>query len=93
MLLSEAFSIPIKRKVHKYTGIYIHTGASQVALVVKNLLANADDTRDPWFHPWIRKISWRRKWQPTPVFMPGKFRRQRSLEGYSPWVCKESDTT
>ena len=31
---------------------------------------------------------WRRKWQPTPVFLPGKFHGQRSLVGYSPWSCK-----
>ena len=35
--------------------------------------------------PWIRKIPWRRKWQPTPVFLPGKFYGQGSLVGYSPW--------
>ena len=35
----------------------------------------------------------RRKWQPTPVFLPGKFHGQRSLAGYSPWGCKELDTT
>ena len=44
------------------------------------------------FDPWVRKIPWRRKWQPTPVFLPGKFHEQRSLAGYSPWDCKESDT-
>ena len=38
--------------------------------------------------PWIRKISWRRKWQPTPVFLPGKSHGQRSLAGYSPWLTK-----
>jgi len=37
------------------------------------------------FNPWVRKIPWRRKWQPTPVFLPGKSHRQRSLTGYSPW--------
>ena len=36
---------------------------------------------------------WRRKWQPTPVFLPGKSHGQRSLAGYSPWCCRESDTT
>ena len=46
-----------------------------------------------WFDPWIRKIPWRREWQPTPVFLPGEFHGQRSLEGYSPWGLKESDTT
>ena len=45
------------------------------------------------FNPWVRKIPWRRKWQPTPVFLPGKFHRQRSLVGYSPYCHKESDTT
>ena len=45
------------------------------------------------FDPWVRKISWRRKWQSTPVFLPGEFHGQRSLVGYSPWGHKESDTT
>ena len=36
---------------------------------------------------------WRRKWQPTPVFLPGKSLGQRSLAGYSPWDRKELDTT
>ena len=45
----------------------------------------------PRFDPWVRKIPWRRKWLPTPVFLPGKFHRQRSLVGYSPWGHKESD--
>ena len=47
----------------------------------------------PVFDPWVRKIPWRRKWQPTPVFLPEKSYRQRSLEDYSPWGCKEVDTT
>ena len=37
--------------------------------------------------------SWRRKWHPTPVFLPGKSHGRRSLVGYSPWGCKELDTT
>ena len=49
------------------------------ALVVKNLPANAEDIRDSRFNPWVRKIPWRRKWQPTPVFLPGISHRQRSL--------------
>ena len=47
----------------------------------------------PMFNPWIRKIPWRRKWQPTPVFLPGESHGWRSLAGYSPWGCKESDRT
>ena len=38
-------------------------------------------------------IPWRRKWQPTPVLLPGKLHGQRSLVGYSPWGCEELDTT
>ena len=49
--------------------------------------------RRPGFNPWVRKIPWRRKWQPTPVLLPGKSQGQRSLVGYSPWGRKESDTT
>ena len=45
------------------------------------------------FDPWVRKISWRRKWQFTPVFLSGKSHRQRSLEGCSPWDCTEWNTT
>ena len=45
------------------------------------------------FDPWVRKIPWRREWQPTPIFLPGRSHGQRNLEGYSPWGHKESDTT
>ena len=41
----------------------------------------------PGFDPWVGKIPWKRKWQPSPVFLPG----QRNLVGYSPWCRKESD--
>ena len=40
------------------------------------------------FDPWVEKIPWRRKWQPTPVFLPEKFHGKRSLLGYSPGDCK-----
>ena len=50
----------------------------------------------PRFNPWVRKIPWdlpwRRKWQPTPVSLPGKFHGSGSLVGYRPWGRKESDT-
>ena len=45
------------------------------------------------FDPWVEKIPWRRKWQPTPVFLPGKFHGQGSLAGYSSWGHKELVTT
>ena len=46
----------------------------------------------PRFDPWVGKIPFRRAWQPTPVFLPGKFHGQRSLAGYSTWGHRESDT-
>ena len=47
----------------------------------------------PRFNPWVGKIPWRRKWQPTPVLLPRKFHGWRSLVGYSPWGHKELDMT
>ena len=61
--------------------------------MVKNLPPNAGDARDMGSIPGLRKISWSRKWQPALVFLPEKFHGQRSLVGYSPWGCKESDRT
>ena len=49
--------------------------------------------RRPRFCPWDGKIPWKRNWQPTPVFLPGKSHGQKSLVGYSPWVTKQSDMT
>ena len=61
--------------------------ASQVVLVIKNLLERC------WFHLWVGKIPWRRKWQPTPVFLPRETHGQRSQTGNSPPGHKESDMT
>ena len=44
------------------------------------------------FDSQLGKIPWRRKWQPTPVFLPAKSLGERSLAGYSPWGRKELDT-
>ena len=55
-----------------------------MALVVKNLPANAEYVRDLGFDPWVGKIPYRRAWQPTPVFLPGESHGQRSLASYSP---------
>ena len=44
----------------------------------------------PGFNPWVGKVSWRRVWPPTVVFLPGEFHGQRSLAGYSPGVAKET---
>ena len=45
------------------------------------------------FTPWVRKIPWSRRWQPTTVFLPGKFYGQMSLVDYGPWGSKELDLT
>ena len=68
------------------------TGASQVALVVKNLPANAGGMTSG-FSPWVGKVPWGRKWQPAPVFLPRESHGPRSLAGYSPQGGKESGMT
>ena len=55
--------------------------ASQVAQVVKNQTAKAGDIVRCGFDPWVGKIPWRRKWEPTPVVLPGESHGQRSLVG------------
>ena len=55
--------------------------------MVKNLAAMQE------LDPGVGKISWRRTWQPTPVFLTRESRGQRSLVGYSPWGHKQSDRT
>ena len=47
--------------------------------------------RETRFYPWVGKISWRRKWQPTPVFLSGKSHGLRILVGYSPWRRKTTE--
>ena len=67
------------------------SGASQVALVGKQSVCRRHKRHR--LHPWVRKKPWRRKWQPTPVFLPGKSHGQRSLVGYSPQGREELDMT
>ena len=64
----------------KHTHTHTHTRASLVAQLVKNPPA----MQETGFNPWVGKIPWRRKWQPTLVFLPGKSHGQRSLVGCSP---------
>ena len=64
--------------------------ASLIAQLVKNLPAKKKkriclQCWRPEFNFWVGKIPWRRKWQPTPVLLPGEVHGQRSLVGYSPW--------
>ena len=62
----------------------------------KESTGNVEYLLNMWRHvlnPWVRKILWRRKWQPALVFLPGKSHGQSSLVGYSSQGCKESDRT
>ena len=68
------------------------TRASGMAQWVENSLTGRRCRRHQ-LDLWVRKIPWRRKWQPTPVFLPGESHGQRSLVGYSPWGHKELYTT
>ena len=57
--------------------------------MVKNLPAMWEN----WVQSWFGKVLWGKEWQPTPVFLPREFHRQRSLVGYSPLGHKELDIT
>ena len=61
--------------------------------LVAQLVKNPPAMWETWDLPWVGKIPWRREGLPTPIFLPGELHGQRSLEGYRPWDCKESDTT
>ena len=63
-----------------------------VSLVVSSKESTCECRRNR-FDPWVRKIPWRRKWQPTPAFLPEESHAQKSLAGYCPWRHKQSDTT
>ena len=67
--------------------------AATMARRVKKICLPCRRHRRCGFNPWVGKILWRKKWQPTPVSLPGKSHGHRKLVGYSPLGCKESDTT
>ena len=79
-----------------YPRIWIKSLRMLVFMVVTQMVNNLSSElqcRGLGFNPCFWKIPWRRKWQPTPAFLPGKSHRQRSLVGYSARGHKESDTT
>ena len=69
---------------HFFNGLIVFHRTSLVAQMVKRL-PTMQETR---FYPWVGKVLWRRKWQPTPVLLPGKSHGWRRVVGYSPWVAK-----
>ena len=85
--------LPTSLEIQHNIGVVIEvSGASQVAQWQRISLQCGRHQRCG-FNPWAGKIPWRRKWQPTPVFLPGESLGQRSLEGHSPRVHKELDVT
>ena len=84
--------LTITRTIYFQCIIFIKTLASRASLVAQwwRIRLQCGRLR---FEPWVGQILWRRKWQPTPVFLPGKSCGQRSLAGYSPLGCQESDMT
>ena len=84
-------------------GLYSPWGHAELDTTERLLLSGGTSGKDPTcqcggckrcsIDPWIGKISWRRAWQPPPVFLPGEFHGQRGLVGYHPRGCKESNTT
>ena len=64
-----------------YKKLWAFNGASLVARWPRIHLSMQEMYRRPGFNPWVRKIPWRRKWQPTLVFLPGESQRQMNLHG------------
>ena len=64
-----------------------------MGFLVTQMVKNPPAFRRPGFSPWVRKMPWRRKWMPTPVFLPGKFHGQKSLVDSSPLGHKKLDLT
>ena len=86
--LSLCPSFPMEGRVIREFQLWAFLGASLVAQRLKHLQCGR-----PGFDSWVKKIPWRRKWQPTLVFLAGESHGGRSLVGYSPQGHKESDTT
>ena len=100
-ILIKYFSASIKKK-KKNTGVGCHfllqeifpTQGSNLSLLhCRQTLCHLSHQGTPGFNPWVGKISWRRKWQSTPAFLPGESHRQKSLVSPSPRGCKDFDTT
>ena len=79
---------------------YVLHRVIRVGLIEKSDFPGGSDGKNvclqcgrPGVDSWVGKIPWRRKWQPTPVLLPGKSHGWKSLVGYNPWGHKESDST
>ena len=87
----------VERTVMTYTCYYIKQITNEDLLWAEAHLGAGNEPSCQWrrhgFNSWVRKLLWRRAWQPTPVFLSGESLGQRSLMGYNPRGRKESDTT
>ena len=99
ILLREVLEFVVLAKSLKTNIVYFSSSlfcmmvyVEQASLVAQTVESTCN-VGDPGLIPESGKIPCRRKWQPTPVFLPGKPHERKSLEGYSPWGHKESDTT
>ena len=80
-------------KTHIFHSQYKLSIGFPYGTVVKNLPANEGDGKRSGLDPCVGKIPWSRKWQPAPVFLPGKAHGQRGRAGYNPWGHRESNMT
>ena len=74
---------------HYATGFPGGLSGKRIGLLMKEL----KETGRQEFDPWVGKIPWKRKWQPTPLLLPGESHGQRRLSNYNPWGHKDLDTT
>ena len=79
--------------IYMYVCIYVHTYTYMGLPGASDGKESACNAWDQGSIPGLGKIPWRRKCQPSPVFLPGEFHGQGSLAAYSPWDHRESDTT
>ena len=84
-LVNAVYMSSFKNYFHLLTGSIFPGGSDGKSVCLQ--------CRRPRFDPWVRKIPWRRQWQPTPVLLPGKSHGWRSVVGCNPWGRKESDMT
>ena len=95
--LANSSSVKITFKTEHHPILRLHQGERMNILILLNLSKEpACQCKGPKryeFDPWVRKIPWRRIWQPTPGLLPGESHGQKSLVGYSPWGPTESATT
>ena len=86
-VLSDSINLTILRTSNKWT---------QIGFEIWSWWLSCKESACPFrrigFNRWVRKILWRRKRQPTPVFFPGKSHGERSLVGHSPGIAKKLDT-